>query len=203
MKSKKFSGWTLLLFFAIGFILPTILSLYVSPRRLAATGPISLVENAAASQIPAISGLPSHLRIPAIDVDSIVEYVSLTIDGVMDIPEDPADVGWFEPGPRPGGEGSAVIAGHYGWKDGIPAVFDNLNKLRRGDKIYVEDDTGTVITFIVRELKVYGKDDDASDVFRSNDGIAHLNLITCEGVWNKALQGYSQRLVVFTDRQAD
>ena len=162
-----------------------------------------MVENAAASQIPAISGLPSHLRIPAIDVDSIVEYVSLTIDGVMDIPEDPADVGWFEPGPRPGGEGSAVIAGHYGWKDGIPAVFDNLNKLRRGDKIYVEDDTGTVITFIVRELKVYGKDDDASDVFRSNDGIAHLNLITCEGVWNKALQGYSQRLVVFTDRQAD
>jgi len=35
----------------------------------------------------------------------------------------------------------------------------------------------------------------------TNDGLAHLNLITCIGVWEQITQGYSQRLVVFTDRE--
>ena len=34
----------------------------------------------------------------------------------------------------------------------------------------------------------------------TNDGLAHLNLITCI-VWEQITQGYSQRLVVFTDRE--
>src|SRR3989344_2613905 len=33
------------------------------------------------------------------------------------------------------------------------------------------------------------------------DGAAHLNLITCEGAWDKVSRTYSQRLVVFTDRE--
>ena len=29
--------------------------------------------------------------------------------------------------------------------------------------------------------------------------MAHLNLITCEGIWNKVNDTYPQRLVIFTD----
>ncbi len=118
----------------------------------------------------------------------------------MDTPKGPADVGWFYFGPRPGEKGSAVIAGHEGWKNGIPAVFDNLYKLRTGDKIYVKDAKGTTTTFVVRGSRTYGEHDDASGAFYSNDGKAHLNLITCEGIWNKATKSYSNRLVVFSDK---
>lgn len=147
------------------------------------------------------AGLPTRLKIPRINVDADFVYVGLTPDGTMDSPKEPLDVAWFKSGPRPGEIGSAVIAGHFGWKEGKKAVFDNLQELRKGDKLQVEDEKGRVITFVVRELRRYGEHDDASEVFGSSDGKAHLNLVTCQGVWNKKQKSYSERLVVFTDRE--
>lgn len=152
------------------------------------------------AQKQASAGLPVRLKIPSINVDSAVEYVGLAPDGTMDVPKNQGDVAWFETGQRPGENGSAVIDGHYGIKDGKGSVFDDLYKLRKGDKLYIEDDKGMTISFVVRESRRYDPQADASDVFSSNDGKSHLNLITCEGVWNKSTQQYSERLVVFTDK---
>ena len=146
------------------------------------------------------SGIPIRLKIPEINVDAPLESVGLTAQGAAGVPEDPSDAAWLDAGPRPGEEGSAVIDGHFGWKDGIPAVFDDLSKLHTGDKLYVEDESGATTVFVVREIRTYGADEDASSVFSSTDGRAHLNLITCEGVWNAAQQNYSDRLVVFADK---
>ena len=143
--------------------------------------------------------LPIRLKIPKINVDSVVEHVGLTSDEAMDVPKIPRDVAWFKLGPRPGESGSAVIAGHFGFKKG--SVFDNLYKLGKGDKLYVEDEKGAITTFIVRETLRYDPKVDASDVFSSSDGKAHLNLITCDGTWNKISKSYSQRLIVFTDKE--
>ena len=145
--------------------------------------------------------LTLRLKIPKINIDAAVVFVGLTPQGAMDVPKGPNDVAWFNLGPRPGEIGSAVISGHYGWKNNIPAVFDNLHKLRKGDKVYVEDKNGATITFVVRELRTYDQNEDASDVFGSSDGKAHLNLVTCTGTWNKAQKSYSKRLVVFTDKE--
>jgi len=146
-------------------------------------------------------GLPVNLKIPKINVDAAVEYVGLTAEGAMGVPEGPLNVAWFNQGPRPGEIGSAVISGHEGWKDGIAAVFDSLYKLNKGDKLYIEDKNGIITTFIVRELRVYDQNGDAANVFGPSDGKAHLNLITCEGTWNSAQKSYSKRLVVFTDKE--
>lgn len=146
------------------------------------------------------SGLPVRLKIPKISVEAAFEYVGLTTEGAMDVPKDPWNAAWFDIGPRPGEEGSAVIAGHYGWKNGEASAFDNLYKLRIGDFIYIEDDAGKVITFVVRKLQRYNEGQNPSAVFSSNDGGVHLNLITCEGVWDEIEKSYSKRLVVFTDK---
>ncbi|MDP2648549.1 MAG: class F sortase [bacterium] len=146
------------------------------------------------------SKLPTRLIIPKINVNATLEYVGLTAHGEMDVPEDPGNAAWLSVGPRPGEEGTAVIDGHYGWEDGIPSVFDELTKLQQGDKVYVDDEKGATVTFVVREIRVYGVNEVASEVFASNDGKAHLNLITCEGVWNADQKNYSKRLVVFTDK---
>ena len=146
-------------------------------------------------------GLPIHLTIQKINVDALVEYMGLTPQGAMAVPKGPVDVGWYSLGPRPGEVGSAVLAGHEGWKDAQPAVFDTLHTLSKGDSVSVEDDKGVTISFVVREIRTYNQIADASSVFGSTDGKAHLNLITCEGVWDPSTKTYANRLVVFTDKE--
>lgn len=146
-------------------------------------------------------GLPIRIKIPAIKVDASIERVGLTLQGTVGIPQNIINAAWFELGPRPGENGSAIIDGHFGWKNGIPGVFDKLHTLRTGDKVYIEDNRGATITFLVREQREYGLHDEAADVFITSDNQAHLNLITCQGVWNKTKQSYSDRLVVFTDQE--
>jgi LPXTG-site transpeptidase (sortase) family protein len=145
-------------------------------------------------------GLPVRVKIPQINIDNVVEKVGINSDGAMSVPSGPAEVGWFEFGPRPGEIGNAVMAGHSGWKNNIPAVFDNLYKLKIGDEISVTDESGEVVNFAIREIKRYSPSADATDVFVSNDDKAHLVLITCTGVWNKIWKSHSQRLVVFADK---
>lgn len=146
-------------------------------------------------------GAPVQLAIPAIEVDAKVEDVGLTPDGAMDSPSNQDGVAWYQLGPRPGEIGSAVMAGHYGWKSAAGSVFDNLHKLQPGDTVNVTDDAGVQTTFVVRESKMYDLKMDDTDVFHSTDGIAHLNLVTCGGVWNEDKHMYSNRLVVFTDKE--
>lgn len=148
------------------------------------------------------SGLSLHLKIPNINVDADVESVGLTSQGTMGVPKGQTNAGWYNLGPRPGEIGTSVIDGHYGWwRNGKTGVFNNLYKLHKGDKLYIEDGKGEITTFVVRESRSYDPKADASDVFASSDGKAHLNLITCEGVWNKISKSYNKRLVVFTDKE--
>ncbi|MDR3547729.1 MAG: class F sortase [Candidatus Pacebacteria bacterium] len=147
------------------------------------------------------SGLPTRLKIPKIGVDANLVYVGLTPQGDVGAPEGPSDAAWLDLSKRPGEAGTSIIDGHFGWKDGISAVFNNLSELRVGDKLYVEDENGTTTTFVVRALQTYGEHQNPSNLFASNDGMAHLNLITCEGIWNAAQKSYSERLVVFADKE--
>lgn len=142
-------------------------------------------------------GMPKRLIIPKIGVDTAIQYVGVEDSGEMETPTNTVDVGWFSLGPRPGEKGSAVIAGHFNGKDGSAAVFNDLDKLREGDKIYVQDDEGEYIVFVVKESHMYDPGF-AEEVFSSVSG-SSLNLITCDGVWNDAKKSFSKRLVVFSD----
>lgn len=177
---------------------------YLIPNKSIQSSSAPLNENTVAlsKQEQANPGLPVRLKIPKIKVDAAIDSVGLTRQGAVGVPKGPFTVTWFNIGPRPGENGNAVITGHYGpWITGQRSVFDNINKLRQGDKLYVKDDKGMMITFVVREIRLYTLKSDSSAVFISTDGKSHLNLITCEGVWDKGSRTYSNRLVVFTDRE--
>ncbi|MDP3882438.1 MAG: class F sortase [Candidatus Staskawiczbacteria bacterium] len=200
MLSKR----TLLITLFVGCVFfLSLLFCFILERSITAS-PKSIIENVVlvSKPKPIIPGLPLRLKIPNISIDAPIDSVGVTFDGAVDVPKGPADVAWFNLGPRPGDIGSAVITGHYGtWKNGGGSVFDNLNKLIPGDKIYVEDEKGMIITFVVRELRIYGQNEYAPGVFNSDDGKAHLNLITCAGDWIESQKTYSNRLVVFTDKE--
>ena len=145
------------------------------------------------------SGLPLRLQIPIIGVDSAIEDALITPDGRMDVPAGTEDVAWFALGPQPGQVGSSVIGGHYGIQNNVPFVFYDLNKLKVGDNVYTTNDQGETFKFVIRSIKSFGLNDDATTVFTSKDSLAHLNLITCEGIWNAVNGNYPDRLVIFTD----
>lgn len=145
------------------------------------------------------TGAPARIQIPSIGVNALVEQVGLTAEGAMGVPRDPQNTAWYAFGPRPGDVGSAAIAGHVDWFGGASAVFTDLHNLKAGDVITVVNDLGESVNFTVREIKLFDALADATEVFVSNDGSAHLNLITCDGVWNQETQQYSERLVVFAD----
>jgi LPXTG-site transpeptidase (sortase) family protein len=147
------------------------------------------------------SGLPITITIPAIGVNAVIADAGLKADGTMDIKKDPDQVAWYEFGTRPGDEGSAVIAGHSGWTGLHGSVFNDIYKLTKGDTISVLDQTGSTKTFVVTGSKEYSPTADATSVFQSYDGKAHLNLVTCDGVWVNATDSRSSRLVVFADLQ--
>jgi hypothetical protein len=144
-------------------------------------------------------GLPVRLLIPIIGVDSVIEDAYITPDGRMDVPAGSKNVAWFAIGTIPGQKGSAVIGGHFGIDNGEPKVFYDLNKLVAGDKIFIIDDFDNTLAFIVRSIRLFDRNADATSVFYSNDGLAHLNVITCEGEWNRVEDSYPDRRVVFTD----
>lgn len=141
--------------------------------------------------------LPVRLIIPNINVNATIKGVGVTSKGIMDVPKSAFDIGWFNLGPRPGEVGSSVMVGHLDGQDGKAGVFFDLYKLKGGDKLYVEDDKGITATFIVRESRIYDTGY-AEEVFSSNNGV-HLNLITCDGVWDGVKKSFSKRLVVFAD----
>lgn len=146
-----------------------------------------------------VPGLPIRLKIPRLGIDAPIDSLGLTSDGDLDTPKTAENTGWYNAGPRPGSLGSAVIDGHFGYANDKPAVFDDLYTLVKGDVFYVEDDKKVTYSFIVNELRSFSPDDDATTVFRSTDNLSHLNLITCQGVWNQGQASYSNRLVVFAD----
>lgn len=197
MRLKISLKWFLFIISLTGIVLSSVIVfslVFNLPVQISQAKPASLVRQADL-------GLPARLLIPKIKVNTALESVGLTPDGAMKVPKGLNNAAWYNLGPRPGDIGSAVIDGHYGvWKNGTRGVFNNLLKLRRGDKLYVKNKKGATATFVVRELRTLGDNDDATDVFFSSDGKAHLNLITCEGIWDKVLKSYPKRLVVFTDK---
>ncbi len=202
MQPKILSKWSLIVFCVVVILVVAVVITFliaVFSNQDSYAKPASSIDSQTQQDLTV--GLPIRFMIPKINVDAPLEYVGLTPQGAMAVPAGPTDVAWFNLGPRPGESGSAVIAGHEGWKDGIAAVFDNLHQLQKGDKVYTKDERGVISTFIVREIRTYDQNGDTSDIFNSSDEKAHLNLITCEGIWNAAKQSYSDRLVVFADKE--
>jgi len=150
-----------------------------------------------------LSNRPVSILIPSISLNTKIEDVGLTTGGEVDVPKNPVDVAWYDLSPIPGQVGDSIIDGHYGWKNNMPVAFDHLSSLKKGDMIYVKNDVGSTTVFVVTKSVLYDENNNDPSIFISTDGKAHLNLITCGGIWNKFKKSYSNRLVVFADLVPD
>jgi LPXTG-site transpeptidase (sortase) family protein len=140
---------------------------------------------------------PVEVLIPALDVHRPVEKIGMNQSGVLDLPTNYWDAGWFEYGPVPGAEGDAVIEGHSGYP-GQPLLFAGLYKLRPGDRIIVVLADKSRRLFIVAS-KVAVPAGASPQGLADPYGPARLTLITCTGSFNKYTYSSSQRLLVFAN----
>lgn len=141
---------------------------------------------------------PTHLTIPAINLDAAIEEVGLTKRGAMAAPTDTNATGWFNLGYLPGEIGNAVITGHVDTLWLQPAVFANLEDLTVGDELNVTDANGNVFTFKVRQLATYNVNELPLTEIFGPAPVPQLNLITCSGKWSWKLGTYLERTVVYT-----
>lgn len=144
--------------------------------------------------------LPVRLMIPAIGVNAAVERVEVSADGNLSTPTIHPwdDTGWYDPGVRPGEQGSAVIDGHLDRPGGFPAVFWNLRKLHSGDQVNVAESSGKTLHFRVLQVAFYTPQNAPIQSIFGNDSGKYLNLITCAGDWIPSQHQTTLRLVIYT-----
>ena len=152
---------------------------------------------------PVPVALPSAVSIPAIGVQSELITLGLNPDGTLAVPQPGPDydkAAWFDGSPRPGEPGPAVIEGHVDSAANGPSVFYRLGELAVGDRVDVTRDDGTVVTFVVYDVRVVPKDAfPTADVYGNTDG-PELRLITCGGPFDSAARSYEDNVVVFASQ---
>ena len=143
------------------------------------------------------AGRPVSITIPAAGVDARVVPVGLRADRTMEVPE--VDLaGWYEPGPRPGDAGPAVIVGHVDSRDG-PAVFFRLGDLGRGDRIEVGQQGGGARSFVVERVERRPKEALPTERIWNRTGEPVLRLITCGGSFDRSTGHYRDNIIVFAE----
>jgi LPXTG-site transpeptidase (sortase) family protein len=136
----------------------------------------------------------TRLRIDTIGVDAEIITLGLRPDGVMDSPDAPEPVGWYDFTSKPGLGGNAVLSGHIDFINYGPAVFFDLDKLVDGDVLEVDLEDGTVISYAVVASQSYPVDEVPMEDVLAQTSVDTLTLITCTGAFSNG--SYSHRLVV-------
>ena len=150
---------------------------------------------AEATATPVVNaGKPTRVEIPAIEVDEKLHGVGLNGDGSMEMP-DFGDAAWYDPGPRPGASGPAVLVAHVHGPAGDD-VFARLHELEPGDEVTVSRTDGTS-TFVVESSEQVAKEDLPVDRIWPETDDAVLRLVTCGGKFDPAIGGYPDNTIVY------
>lgn len=139
---------------------------------------------------------PTRLIIPSIGLDAPIEVVGI-VDGVMDVPQDPWNVGWYPAFSRLGQGRNVVMSGHVDWWGVGPTVFADLENVGEGDEIDVTGEDGSSFTYQVTAVRSVDATTPAGEALAGASGEA-LTLITCTGDFNG--EHYLSRLLVQAER---
>lgn len=140
------------------------------------------------------------LEAPTIGVDAPLVAVGFVESGryagQMEVPQDVAEIGWYEYGGS-FGAGNTVLAGHIS-RPGERGVFYDLKLLKLGDPVTVRV-SRAFLSFTVTRVATYPKTEfPAEDVF-IGDGTPTLVLVTCGGVFDQGARSYEDNVIVWLE----
>lgn len=149
--------------------------------------------------------LPRIINIPAINVTARVRTVGVNSRGDIDTPKNLNDTAWYDGSSKPNQEGQVFIDGHTSFSRNIAAAFNDLNKVRDGDQIFIETGNGAKFRYRVTGVETVDANKvDMGKVLNTQDG-AHkgLTLMTCTGTFNYRTQTADKRLIVYAVQEED
>ena len=139
---------------------------------------------------------PVTLGIPSLDITTRLIGLRKDRSGRLQVPEDPAQAGWYSQGPAPGDDGPAVIVGHVDSYRG-PGIFARIRGMKRGEQIKIRRADGSLAVFEVTQVVEYAKRDFPTDTVYRGNGDTSLRLITCGGEFDRRSKSYRSNVVVF------
>nr|WP_240188342.1 class F sortase [Nakamurella flavida] len=141
------------------------------------------------------AAVAQSISIPSLGVTAPVLPVGST-DGVVDPPEDPAQVGFYTGSVLPGSPaGSTVLVGHVNYAN-VPGALIGLTKVNEGDTVQVATLGGRTVEYRITAREVFEKAEGLpADLFVTH-GPARLVLITCGGPFDTVAQRYEDNVVV-------
>ncbi len=137
------------------------------------------------------------IHIPRLNLNKSLVDLHVQTDSTMSVPQTFSDVGWWSAGPRPGGAGATLIAGHVDSKSG-PAVFYRLKDLIPGDRVTIDRADHTTAVFRVVGKASYPRANFPDDVVYRVSGKPSIHLVTCDAL-DYATGHHTANLVVFAD----
>lgn len=148
---------------------------------------------------PLARSVPTHITVPAIDVDADVGAVDAGAEGSLEVPplSRPMVAGWYRRGPAPGQPGGAVVLGHVDARSTGPAVFYRLGEMKRGQLVAVTRKDRRVAVFRADSIEIFPKDKLPAQRIYGPGRTATLSLITCGGRFDRRQGEYQENTVVF------
>ena len=147
-----------------------------------------------------VAAPPVRLLIPAIGVDAPVTVKGVQPGAVMDVPNGPEDVAWYNFTARPGMGGNAVLSGHLDYRNYGAAVFWRLKELGEGDIVELRLADGSALHYRVSlKLSYDARIAPVSEIVGPTSKEV-VTLITCGGNFDSGSRSYSDRLVVRAER---
>ncbi len=141
---------------------------------------------------------PVRLRVPDLGLDAEVAAVSADPDGDIAVPPSPDVVAWYEYGPAPGAEGSAVLAAHVDW-NGAKGLFFSLGDLSSGAPLTVVLADGREVAFQVVAVERVAKSELPRDRLFDPSGPPRLALVTCGGAFDRSQRRYQDNVIAWAE----
>jgi hypothetical protein len=166
------------------------------PARRSAPPPSVAVRRAHPAS-PPLDLPPVALIAPTLHVRARVVPVGTDGAGGLDLPADPARLGWWVGGAVPGATtGSVVLAGHIDTRRQGAGAMASVVRLPVGAPLQLEDGAGAPLRYTVSAVRSYPKTALPAAVFRGS-GAPRLVLVTCGGAFDPRAHHYDDNIVVY------
>jgi hypothetical protein len=121
----------------------------------------------------------------------------IAADGQMELPADPARIGWYRFGPSPTSRaGSVVLGGHLDSREYGVGPLVRLYRTKPGDPIELRLADGTIQRYRTEAVRDVAKQALALDAIFDRGGPRRLQIVTCGGEYLPDRGGYQDNLVL-------
>jgi len=166
------------------------------PRSPSSTPP------AAASTSPVADVIsPNRIEIPKLKTSAPIVKVGTTADRELEVPLNPAKVGWWRYGAKPGADvGTAILAGHINYA-GVKGAMADIGRLNPGDEVDVygtqNADARHLVRFTVTGVRTYHKTRLPYAEIFDQKSVGRIVIVTCGGPFDASTGNYLDNIVVF------